>query len=75
MVEVGVDEEGGPDGDVEAEVVQLHHVARLGVNQEHEAARGEVERAGGGGQPDGDDVQAPASGSEAADRRGSRSCR
>ena len=46
----------------------LQHVARLGVDQEHEAAQGEVEYAAGGGQPDDDGVRAPASGSEAGDR-------
>ena len=69
VVEVVVDEEGGQDGDVEAEVVLLHHVARPGVDQEHEAAQDEVEHAAGGGQADADgSVQAPASGSEAGDR-------
>ena len=46
----------------------LHHLARPGVDQEHEAAQGEVEYAAGGGQPDADGVRAPAAGSEAGDR-------
>ena len=48
----------------------LHHVARPGVDQEQEGAQGEVEHAAGGGQPDADGIQAPASGSEAGDRGG-----
>ena len=54
VVKVVVDEQGGQDGDVEAEVVLLHHDARPGVDQEHEAAQDEVEHAAGGGQPDAD---------------------
>ena len=48
----------------------LHHVAQLGVDQDHEAAQGEGERAAGGRQPDADGVQAPATGSAAGDRGG-----
>ena len=54
----------------EEEVGVLHHVARPGVDQEHEAAQDEVERGTGGGQADADGIQAPASGSEAGDRGG-----
>ena len=63
-----MDEQGEQDGDVEAEVVLLHHDARPGVDQEHEAAQDEVKHAAGDGQADADGVQAPASDSEAGDR-------
>ena len=59
-VEVVVDEQGGQDGHGEAEVVLLHYVARPSVDQEQEAAQGEVEHAAGGGQADADGVEAPA---------------
>ena len=35
----------------EEEVGVLHHVAQLGVDQEHVTARGEEEHGAGGGQP------------------------
>ena len=54
----------------EEEVGVLHHDARPGVDQEHEAAQGEVEHAAGGGQGDADGVQAPSAGSAAGDRGG-----
>ena len=68
MVEVLVDEYGGQHVDVE--VMLLHYVARPGIDLEHGAAQGEVEHATGGGQPDANGVQAPASGNEAGDRGG-----
>ena len=52
------------------EVGVLHHDARPGVDQEHEAAQGEVEHAAGGGQGDADGVQAPSAGSAAGDHGG-----
>ena len=50
--------------------VLLHHVSRPGVEQEHEAAQGEVDHAAGGSHADADGVHAPATGGEAGDRGG-----
>ena len=63
------------DGDLEAEVVLLHHVSRPGVDPEHEAAQGDVKHATGGGQADADGVQAPSAGSGRGRPSRNRSCR
>ena len=47
VVEVVVDEQGGQHGHGEAEVVLLRSVARLCVEQHHEAAQGQVKHSAG----------------------------
>ena len=49
VVEVEVDDEGGQDGDVEAEVVLPHHVARARRRSGLRGRAGRVEHAAGGG--------------------------
>ena len=53
----------------------LHHVSRPGVEQEHEAAQGEVDHAAGSSHADADGVHAPNNGRQSGRPWRSRSCR